>query len=125
MRIWHGTAGLLGVLLLAACGTPEAGDDCNTIGYLCANRTTALECRAGTWRQLPCRGVGGCELVGGHIECDVSLNQPGDACGAQVEGGSICTPAGDATLECRGGVFIQTLTCTSCTVVGGQLACQQ
>lgn len=107
------------------CGGPVAGEKCSTSAYACADETTALECREGAWRALPCKGAGGCAVVGGNVKCDVTRNQPNDACAQSNEGEGICDPSGAATLECRQGTFVRTNTCASCTVAGDQIICTQ
>jgi len=125
MRSMFGAAGLLATVLLTACGTPQAGEECDSSGFLCENRTSALECRVGTWTSLPCRGPAGCELEGDTVTCDMTLNQEGDACAASAEGKGLCTSTGDGTLECRQGKFVRTNNCSSCSVVGDQVVCQR
>jgi hypothetical protein len=112
-------------LLLGACGGPEAGESCNTTGFACQDERTALECASKTWRAIPCRGANGCDVAVGKVTCDVTRNQAGDACASVNEGQGICDPTGTATLECRGGAFQQTNTCTSCQVSGDQVICSQ
>jgi hypothetical protein len=107
--------------LLASCG-PAPGADCDTTGYRCAGAATAMECRDGTWRELPCRGPLGCSVADQQVDCDVSRNRVQDACAESLEGYSIC-PAGTALLECRGGIFLQTYTCSSCYPSGVTVTC--
>ncbi|MBX5484731.1 MAG: hypothetical protein IRZ16_23150 [Myxococcaceae bacterium] len=91
---------------------------------LCNNATSALECRLGTWRELPCRGPGGCTVTNNKITCDMSLNLEGDACAASTEGQGICATTGDAALTCRSGTLVKTNSCSSCTTSGDQVICQ-
>ena len=81
-----------------------------------------MECRDGTWRELPCRGPLGCSVADQQVDCDVSRNRVQDACAESLEGYSIC-PAGTALLECRGGIFLQTYTCSSCYPSGVTVTC--
>lgn len=114
---------LVSAFLFGACGGVDAGDSCNTSGFACRDDQTALECANGTWRAIPCRGPGGCEVQSNRVTCDVTRNQGGDACATVNEGQGICHPNGSATLECRNGVFVQTRTCSTCTVSGEQVFC--
>ena len=115
-------AGVAGSALLGACG-PSPGDRCDKGGYLCQDASSALECRDGRWRSLPCRGPGGCKVSGSSIDCDVTQNHVDDPCAEANEGYSICAPDGLAVLECRSGVFQQTLTCSSCSPTTPLLTC--
>ncbi len=114
---------LVSAFLLGACGGPDAGDSCNTNGFVCGDDKTVLECTSGKWRSIPCRGAGGCSVNNNRVSCDVTRNQAGDACASANEGQGICHPNGSATLECRNGVFVQTNTCSSCTVSGERVVC--
>lgn len=112
-------------LALAACGgAPKEGDSCNESGYLCSDQAAALECRAGMWTRLPCRGSGGCQRDGDTVKCDMSANLVGDACASSTEGKGLCNASGTATLECRQGFLVQTNSCKTCTVSGEQVVCQ-
>lgn len=83
-----------------------------------------MECKAGRWTILPCRGPNGCKREGDIIKCDMSANNAGDACASTAEGKGLCASGGTATLECRQGQLVQTNTCRSCTVSGEQVLCQ-
>lgn len=125
MRMWQASLVLLSSVFLFACGGKSPGDSCDSTGFLCHDEDSALECRLGKWRELPCRGPGGCAVSGDRVTCDMSLNQQGDACAASTEGQGLCDASGTATLECRQGTLVQTNTCRSCTVSGDQVVCQQ
>lgn len=116
---------LASATFLLACGGPSAGDGCSKTGFLCQDVSTALECRAGKWTALPCRGPQGCTKDGDAVKCDMSGDQAGDYCASTAEGKGLCTVQGTATLECRQGTLVQTNTCTSCTVSGDQVQCQR
>ena len=115
-------AGVAGWALLGACG-PSPGDRCNQGGYLCQDASSALECRDGKWRALPCRGPGGCKVSGRSIDCDMTQDLVDDPCAESKEGYSICAPDGLAVLECRAGTFQQTLSCSSCSPTAPLLTC--
>ena len=111
-------------LLASACGSPKAGDKCDTTGFLCEGTTAALECKVGVWASLPCKGPGGCTRTGDTVKCDMSANVEGDACASTAEGKGLCTTDGLGTLECRDGKLVKTNTCRTCTVTGDQVICQ-
>lgn len=116
---------LVGCLFLAGCGGPDAGDSCNSSGYVCSSEAEALECRQGAWRALPCRGALGCQEVDGSIRCDTSANAAGDNCALSAEGRGLCSADGLALLECRMGVLVETQTCSACSQTGSQVVCQK
>jgi hypothetical protein len=117
---------LLGVAVLAglACGPPRAGDPCRTSGgFRCENATTALECRAGSWAAMACRGPGGCTIAGAEVSCDLQGNVAGDLCPLAKENQGLCGPGGLSMLQCRAGVLVTTSVCARCAVVAGNVVC--
>ncbi len=108
---------------LAACGSPKAGDKCNTNGFLCADAANALECKLGVWTNLPCRGPGGCTKSNDTVKCDMTADLEGDNCASSAEGKGLCTTDGTATLECRDGKLVKTNTCRTCVVMNDQVTC--
>ena len=73
---------LVGGALLLGCGQPQAGGACRGTGFDCADLATALECRAGTWAAVPCRGDGGCARGATEVSCaEKSDNAEGSRCG--------------------------------------------
>lgn len=115
---------VVGSLLLSGCGGPSAGDDCDGGGFVCQEDVLALECRAGTWRQVPCRGPLGCRETDESVRCDTSGNGEGDACASSAEGRGLCRQDGKAVLECRQGVLVETASCQSCAVENSEVTCQ-
>ena len=111
-------------LFASSCG-PAPGTDCDTSGYRCSGTATALECRDGKWRELPCRGPLGCSVTDSQVDCDVSRNRLNDACAESIEGYSLCDTAGTSLIECRNGVFLTTYTCTACYPSGAAFTCDQ
>lgn len=105
------------------CGSPKAGDKCNSTGFFCADLTTALECRSGVWVSLPCKGKGGCVRDADLIRCDMSGNAVGDNCATSAEAKGLCAQDGLSTLECRDGKLVRTSTCTSCSVASEEIRC--
>jgi hypothetical protein len=116
---------LVGFLFFSGCGGPDAGDSCESSGYICGGENEALECRQGTWRAIPCRGGLGCQEVNGTIRCDTSANVAGDPCALSAEGRGLCRADGLAVLECRMGLLVETETCRSCSQSGSQVTCQR
>ncbi len=118
------------VFFLSACGAAKAGDKCDTQGYLCADATTALECKLGAWVALPCKGANGCKKASDSIKCDMTGNVAGDACASSAVGKGLCTADQKAVLECRedsatGALTLKkTMDCRTCAVTGDQVTCQ-
>ncbi|NTX57411.1 hypothetical protein [Myxococcus sp. CA039A] len=116
---------VVGSLLLAGCGGASAGDDCDEAGsFVCQENVLALECRTGTWREVPCRGPLGCRESDEAVRCDTSGNVGGDACSSSSEGRGLCRRDGKAVLECRQGVLVETATCATCEVDNSEVTCQ-
>lgn len=113
----------LALSALTACGTPAAGDSCNTEGFLCSDAKTALECRVGSWQAIPCRGPTGCARTDDVVNCDLNGALENDACASTAEGRGLCTPDGRGTLECQQGKFVRTNSCSSCSVTGDVVTC--
>ena len=123
MRRSHVLAVAVLALVAAACGGGKEGDSCDKSGFLCADKTAALECKVGKWVKLPCRGPSGCEVANDVVKCDMTANQAGDSCASTAEGKGLCLGS-TATLECREGTLLQTNTCKTCAVSGDQVICQ-
>ena len=109
---------------LVACGTPKSGDKCDSTGFLCQDKTTALECKVGAWVALPCKGTNGCTRLGDIVKCDMTGDDEGDACASTAENKGLCTKDGLGTLECRDGKLVKSNICRSCTVTGETVVCQ-
>jgi hypothetical protein len=60
---------------------------------------------------------------GNTVECDVAQNLVNDFCAESIEAYSICGPFGRSVLECRGGIFQETLTCSSCSPTTPLITC--
>lgn len=110
--------------LAAACGSPKAGDKCDTTGFLCADGATALECKLQAWVSLPCKGTNGCKREADLVKCDMTGNEENDKCASTAEGKGLCTKDNLGTLECRDGALVKTNTCRSCAVSGETVVCQ-
>lgn len=116
-------------LFVVACGGPKEGATCDTSGFLCVDSTAALECYAGKWVKLPCKGADGCKREGDLVRCDMSGNVAGDNCASTAVSRGLCTADGKGTLECKETTpgaplqLQQTHTCRSCTVMNDQVVC--
>ncbi len=115
---------LLTSLFAVGCGTPTKGSSCNVTGFLCASGTAALECKVGSWVELPCKGANGCKREGEVVKCDMTGNVEGDACASSAERKGLCTADGKATLECIDGSLKKTNVCRTCMVSGETVVCQ-
>ncbi len=106
----------------------DAGDDggtpCTRGTFRCEAVTWAQECLDGGWRSLPCRGPNGCQLAAGLVQCDLRGSLEGDACPQVVGTRALCTVDGGGTLECRGGAFVLTNLCRTCSMSGDTVVCQ-
>lgn len=107
----------------AACGQPKADDKCDASGFLCADAATALECRAGAWVALPCKGPSGCTRTADLVKCDMTGNIEGDNCASTLDTKGLCTADGTATLQCHDGKLVKMSTCSSCSVNGDTVQC--
>ena len=79
------------VLWLAVACEPGVGSDCDPNEARCLNESTELVCQDGKYIATPCRGPGGCAVlptVG--VACDITKNQPGDACATTEAGVASC-----------------------------------
>jgi hypothetical protein len=69
-------------MALVACGSPKVGDPCTQL--TCLDKTRALECREGTYRDIPCPGPEGCFTRSGTgvilFECDTRNAKSDDGC---------------------------------------------
>lgn len=108
---------------VVGCSGPQAGDTCDQNGFLCADTKTALECRAGVWQALPCRGPAGCAREGDVVDCDLTGALENDFCASTAEGKGLCTADGKGTLECQQGKFVKTNECSGCAVTETQVTC--
>ncbi len=110
-------------LPMLACGSVAVGGSCNTVGFLCADVTAALECKNGLWVKLPCKGTNGCKHEGDVVTCDMSSNDEGDNCSSSAQGTGLCAKDLKGILECREGKLVKTHICRSCAVTNDQVIC--
>ncbi len=115
---------LIAFVVLSACASPRAGEDCNQAGFLCESQASALECKLGTWESLPCKGPNGCLRDDDTIKCDMTGNVEGDNCASSAAGKGLCTADNKGTLECRDGKLVKTNECRSCRIDGETVVCE-
>jgi len=115
----------LGLLVLFSC-KPGPGSSCDPREARCIDFKRALVCEDGKFIETPCKGKGGCSTTQQQTACDMTGNQPGDACSKNDEGVAVCA-AEDAMLSCHGGKFAR-VPCRGprgCDLVGAQAQCDQ
>ena len=116
---------LLGLATLASC-KPGPGSSCDPHEARCLDGQRAIICDDGKFLETPCKGKAGCSTIRESTTCDVSGNQPGDACASGDEGVAVCT-GDDAMLACHGRKF-ERVPCRGpkgCETVAGQPNCDQ
>lgn len=102
----------------------QVGSSCETGDSRCGSSDTQLICSEGKTIAAPCRGPKGC-YVDQKVICDISGNQPNDACSKDDEGAAVCLEKNKAKLVCRGGSFREE-PCRGpkgCSTVGGRAQC--
>ncbi len=117
--------GALACLAALAC-KPAPGRACNDREAHCLDARRALVCDDGQLIETPCRGKGGCSTVQDKTSCDITGNQPGDACSRQEEGIAACTNP-ESMLACHGRKY-ELVPCRGprgCETVAGQPSCDQ
>lgn len=116
---------LIGLIGLASC-KPAPGSSCEPREARCLDAKRAIVCDDGKFVETPCRGKAGCLTVQESTNCDISGNQPGDACAKSGEGTAVCL-ADDAMLSCHARKF-ERVPCRGprgCEMVSGQANCDQ
>ena len=117
---------LLLCLLLALSCKPGPGSSCDLGEARCLDGRRELVCDDGKLVETPCKGKAGCSTIQEATSCDISGNQPGDACAKADEGVAVCTEGG-AMLACHARVF-EAVPCRGpkgCELVAGQAHCDQ
>lgn len=107
---------LAAAVFLYSC-KPGPGSSCDRGEARCIDRQTQLVCQSGKYIVAPCKGPRGCGITPSGVSCDISGNQPGDACSTDEEGAATCLD-GTSKLVCTGGKF----TSASCR---GPKGCEQ
>jgi hypothetical protein len=127
----------LACLAVLGCGSssepPGAGDACSTEGQIICEiidpmssvQPLALECYAGSFRQLPCKGKGGCSTFAGKTTCDIASNDPGDACPYGDDGATQCSVDKSVVLQCLNGVMRIAEMCPGGCQGMGTIDCKQ
>jgi len=105
-----------------SCGSPSAGTSCNVSGFVCESSASVLECQAGTWVSLPCKGPNGCSREGDMVKCDMTGNVANDACPAVAETKGFCTADNQGALQCLAGKLVLR-SCRTCSVSNEQVTC--
>jgi hypothetical protein len=116
---------LIGLVAFCSC-KPGPGSSCDPLEARCLDAKRALLCDDGKFVETPCRGKAGCLTVQESTSCDISGNQPGDACAKSGEGVAVCA-GDDAMLACHGRKF-ERVPCRGprgCEMVSGQPNCDQ
>ncbi len=104
--------GAISLLLAPGC-SPKPGKSCDEKDKpVCFDKTTALECKGGTWQAAPCLGPSGCESDGANIACDVTLAKGGDICREKDEKRYSCTTDKKTQLRCKSGKWAIMAQCT-------------
>lgn len=114
------------VLLQALSCKPGPGGSCDAGEARCLDGKRAIVCEDGKFVETPCRGKAGCLTVQESTSCDISGNQPGDACVRADEGVAVCV-AKEAMLACHGGKF-ERVPCRGsqgCEMSGNRANCDQ
>jgi hypothetical protein len=117
---------VLPFLVVLGCGA-RPGDSCVGNDAVCENSAVLLECEAGRFFPIPCRGVDGCFYTHGSPICDASLALDGDACAIGEDGLFSCTVDLVDELQCQAGYWVTIDTCpgaTQCTTDGTSVSCQ-
>jgi hypothetical protein len=101
-----------------ACSADDEGT------AVCGDEKTLVACRGGTIVRSPCRGKGGCVEEYGRAQCDATIAEEGDPCGAGSK--SACSVSGRDVLVCAGGTMKKTYDCRGprgCNVAAGKIDC--
>jgi hypothetical protein len=105
---------------------PGPGSSCDAHEARCLDAQRAIVCDDGKFVEAACRGKAGCSTDQERTRCDISGNQPGDACARSDEGVGVCRGS-DAMLACHGRKF-ETVPCRGprgCEMLGEQANCDQ
>jgi hypothetical protein len=111
------------VVFVVACrGRAGAGEACRGNERLrCASKDRALVCESGRWRELACRGPGGCSRRGDDDDCDDAVAAAGDPCPVTPPVDFACSTDRSVAFVCREGRFALWRRCRGaegCTIVG-------
>jgi hypothetical protein len=128
MGAWKRAAGLaasvLAVGLAAACGANAGGSCSDEDAAVCDGDDKMLVCEDGKYREVPCRGPGGCKSNSDTVSCDYSAAQSGDACPGRGEGQSTCTTVDtNSRLKCTNGRWVSETCITGCRTVNDSTVC--
>ncbi len=99
MKRWGLLTGLA-LTLVVGCAK-KAGDSCKGDKLVCADKKTALSCADGKFVAVACKGANGCKRKKDEFVCDVSANEDGDSCTANLANKGDCAPDGKAWVVCH------------------------
>lgn len=107
---------------------PGPGSSCDAHEARCLDAKRALVCDAGKFVETPCKGKAGCvtDQQLQRTSCDISGNEPGDACSGNDEGVAVCLSE-QAMLSCHGKRY-ESVPCRGpkgCQMLGDQASCDQ
>jgi len=117
----------LALLSFFSC-KPSPGGSCDAHEARCLDAKRALVCDDGKFVETPCKGKGGCSTDPQlqRTSCDISGNEPGDACSSGNEGVAVCQSQ-QAMLSCHGKKY-ESVPCRGpkgCEMLGDQANCDQ
>lgn len=118
--------GLVALSLLSIACKPDVGSSCERGESRCKDKQTQLICSDGKLIAAPCRGDKGCQVSPTGVACDISKNQPGDACSSYEQGVAVCLDP-KKMLVCASGKY-QHAECrgpAGCTTTEGRANCDQ
>lgn len=117
-------AAALALLTTAGCKR-KAGSACKGAESICADKTTALACRAGTFTAVACAGPLACSKFEDHANCDTSVAVAGDPCMGEDDEYA-CSPDRKHAVVCKSGRFEPWLECRGaggCSMLGRTVSC--
>lgn len=118
---------LLSSLIITACSSPKAGDECSGAEGVCESALIALSCEHARYREFQCRGSRGCSEDSGNeqVLCDFGDFLAGDACPVAFESRAWCDVSNiHQALRCRNGTM-KAEACQSCVPEAEGVRCQR
>jgi hypothetical protein len=93
----------------------------------CVSESAMIACRSRKFEQVPCRGPGGCEMVGAQAKCDQSVVEAGEPC-VLKSASAACSVDKQTVLSCKEGRMVELYRCRGalgCVSAAGKLSCDQ
>lgn len=112
---------LVAVIFASGC-EPTPGSPCSTTDTHCSG-WQLLQCIAGQWKLVACRGPGACVQSAGGAACDTSVGIAGDACPPDLEGKPVCSTDRTTELRCLDGLLNVEAACPACAGPPGSVTC--